>query len=195
MGLVEGGFAAQFSDAHKRLKGGFGYVKPDTLPPDIPKIVETATAPLVRRIAGLQKQIDALTLSLADMVDKVVNYGERLEGVEYRLPKPLNETDIKVHEVVRVVSRFEGISVSLIRGERRTKKIVYCRHLISFLSSELTGRSLVIIGSALGNRDHTTILHGIRKIERRLKTDGELQVRIEFYRGQLANLTPAPATP
>ena len=195
MGLVEGGFAAQFSEAHKRLNGGFGHVKPTIPPPDTAKIVEAATAPLVRRIMGLQKQIDALTLSVADMVDRVVNYGEIIDRLQTRLPKAITSTDIKIFNIVRIVSRAEGISIPMICGRRRNKRLVYCRHLISYLSSQHTGKSLGIIANALGNRDHTTILHGIRKIEHRIKTDKALHDRLEWYGGQIENLTAPPPTP
>ncbi|HET7094806.1 MAG TPA: chromosomal replication initiator protein DnaA, partial [Thermomicrobiales bacterium] len=60
-------------------------------------------------------------------------------------------------------------------GRSRTKDIVLPRQVAMYLLREETGASLIEIGHELGGRDHTTVLHGIRQIERALSTDNGLR--------------------
>ncbi|HEX5497967.1 MAG TPA: helix-turn-helix domain-containing protein, partial [Thermomicrobiales bacterium] len=60
-------------------------------------------------------------------------------------------------------------------GRSRTKDIVLPRQVAMYLLREETGASLIEIGHELGGRDHTTVLHGIRQIERALSTDNALR--------------------
>jgi chromosomal replication initiator protein len=48
-----------------------------------------------------------------------------------------------------------------------------------YLASKLTNRSTPEIGRRLGNRDHTTVLHGVRKITARIETDADFAAKIE----------------
>ena len=80
--------------------------------------------------------------------------------------------------VIRVVAQSYGISVLDMLSERRTAQLVRPRHVTMFLLKELTTASLPAIGRCLGNRDHTTILHGARKIKNLIEADGVLANQI-----------------
>lgn len=74
-------------------------------------------------------------------------------------------------QVSVAVSQATGISIADIRGERRTSEIVAARQLACWLMRKHTTLSLPQIGRAIGNRDHTTVLHAVGRIDRRREAD------------------------
>ena len=76
-----------------------------------------------------------------------------------------NNRKYKIAEMVRIVANYFSVSEMELLGARRTKNITEARHVLYWLCRELTPYSLPEIGRRLDGRDHTTILHGIRKID------------------------------
>lgn len=66
--------------------------------------------------------------------------------------------------ILHMVAKRTGTTIMELRGLRRFKKIARARQLFYALAKELTGQSYPVIGRALGNRDHSTVLHGVRKV-------------------------------
>lgn len=73
------------------------------------------------------------------------------------------QTLIRTPDIVRAVARAAGVSASDIRGQRRTRDLVRLRWAVAWLA-RARGVSYPQIGRALGGRDHTTIIHGIRRL-------------------------------
>jgi hypothetical protein len=80
----------------------------------------------------------------------------------------------KMRAIINLCSEQFGIPVIEILSERRDKAAVHARHVACYLATRLTTLSLPAIGKALGDRDHTTVLHAVRKIAKRIQTDHEL---------------------
>jgi hypothetical protein len=85
---------------------------------------------------------------------------------------------LSVKTIAEAVARKYNIAVLDIACDRRTADLVRPRQIVFYLARTLTGLSLPVIGRAVGNRDHTTALHGFRKIEKLRKTDGPLHLRL-----------------
>ena len=81
-------------------------------------------------------------------------------------------------DVITAVLQHFGVTRRELTGRTRTKEIVLPRHVAMFLLRDETEASLLEIGGELGGRDHTTVLHGIRQIERALATDAALRSRL-----------------
>ena len=94
-------------------------------------------------------------------------------GIIAELPTNGSNGLPRVEIVLRTCAEYFGISEIEIKSERRTKKIVRPRQMAMYLAKTLTLRSLPEIGRRLGGRDHTTVLHGIRKVERLIMSDTE----------------------
>ena len=67
-----------------------------------------------------------------------------------------------------------NIRLSDMIGPKRLRNIARPRQIAMYLSKQLTPRSLPEIGRRFGGRDHTTIMHGVRKIEELMATDSQL---------------------
>jgi chromosomal replication initiation ATPase DnaA len=85
---------------------------------------------------------------------------------------------IQIKTVIAAVAEHYGISASDIISSRRTANVVRPRQVAMYLAKTLTLRSLPEIGRRFGGRDHTTVLHAVRKIEGLLKQDSQLAADI-----------------
>jgi chromosomal replication initiator protein len=93
--------------------------------------------------------------------------------------------------VIDAVAGSYGVSLRELCGRSRTKEIVLPRQVAMYLLREETEASLLEIGHELGGRDHTTVLHGIRQIERALTTDTALRSRVMAIREAIFNAAGA----
>ncbi|WP_108662549.1 chromosomal replication initiator protein DnaA [Acuticoccus kandeliae] len=85
----------------------------------------------------------------------------------------------KIEDIQRVTSQHFGVSRQDLISARRTRVIVRPRQIAMYLSKTLTPRSLPEIGRRFGNRDHTTVLHAVRKVEEMIDRDPQVAEDIE----------------
>lgn len=88
-------------------------------------------------------------------------------------------------DIVDIVADHFRVSATDIRGRGRSKEIVAPRQVAMYLIREETSASLLEIGNELGGRDHTTVMHGIDKIEHQLQTDTALRAQLMAVREAL----------
>lgn len=89
---------------------------------------------------------------------------------------------VRIEDIQKVVSRHFNVSKSDLLSSRRTRTIVRPRQIAMFLSKAMTPRSLPEIGRRFGGRDHTTVLHAVRKIEELIRGDRSLGDEVELLR-------------
>ena len=96
-----------------------------------------------------------------------------------------SERKITVEEIQRKVSEHYNIRLSDMIGPKRLRTYARPRQIAMFLSKQLTSRSLPEIGRRLGGRDHTTVMHGVRRIEELRAQDGQIAEDLEMLRRAL----------
>jgi chromosomal replication initiator protein len=89
---------------------------------------------------------------------------------------------IRIEDIQKVVSRHFNVSKSDLLSSRRTRTIVRPRQIAMYLSKIMTPRSLPEIGRRFGGRDHTTVLHAVRKIEELINGNRALGDEVELLR-------------
>ncbi len=100
---------------------------------------------------------------------------------------PVEGRPPSIHEIQSaVVVAFPGVSISDINSARRTANVVRPRQVAMYLVKTLTLRSLSEIGRRFGGRDHTAVLHAVRKIARLVNHDSELAAQVERIKASLA---------
>jgi chromosomal replication initiator protein len=82
-------------------------------------------------------------------------------------------------QIVDMVSKQFNVSIDEIRGPSRKAPVVHARHITIFLTRRVTGDSWKHIGSMLGDRDHTSIMHGYQKIDDMMHHDGDLLKQVK----------------
>jgi chromosomal replication initiator protein len=92
---------------------------------------------------------------------------------------------VKIEDIQKLVASRYNVSRSDILSERRTAAVVRPRQIAMYLSKVLTLRSLPEIGRRFGGRDHTTVLHAVRKIEKQIGDDTALSDEVELLKRML----------
>jgi chromosomal replication initiator protein len=176
-----------------RLKSRFEWgLITDIQPPDL----ET-------RIAILRKKVATDRLDVADkdvltfIADRVTSNIRELEGALTRViayasltgrPITVSVADevlkdlfpggsaraITVEQVQAAVCEWFGVSQADLRGDKRPQSIAYPRHIAMYLCRELTDQSLPKIGAKFGGRDHSTVMHGVRRIGDLIREDRDV---------------------
>ncbi|MEP3436970.1 MAG: chromosomal replication initiator protein DnaA [Hoeflea sp.] len=108
-----------------------------------------------------------------------------LERVDQLLGHLVNASEpkrIRIEDIQRVVSRHYNVSRQELVSDRRTRVIVKPRQIAMYLAKTMTPRSFPEIGRRFGGRDHTTVLHAVRKIEGLIGSDTKLGHEIELLK-------------
>ncbi len=107
------------------------------------------------QLTGAPISTDMVNLALADYI---------------RVPEK-----VTVKQVIDAVSKFYSITEDKMAGRGRSKAVAYPRQIAMYLCRSETDASFPQIGAALGNRDHTTVMHGCEKISGRMDADSNLR--------------------
>ncbi len=95
------------------------------------------------------------------------------------------ERKVSVEEIKRKVADHYNIRLSDLVGPKRTRCFARPRQVAMYLSKHLTSRSLPEIGRSFGGRDHTTIMHGVKRIDDLRHKDAQIADDIELLRRSL----------
>ncbi|MBU2632837.1 chromosomal replication initiator protein DnaA, partial [Patescibacteria group bacterium] len=139
---------------------------------------------IAKKIA--EQEIDARSLEglLLRIVSEAASKGESVseELVDEIVGGKKNETSpFHPDEIIKNTCSFYRIKPTQIKGKKRDSLIVRARHVAMFLLKKELGLTYVEIGNLLGGRDHTTIIHGVGKIESLMKN--------EIFSGEIMRIT------
>jgi chromosomal replication initiator protein len=101
------------------------------------------------------------------------------------LIRPAEPKRVRIEDIQRIVARQYNVSRADLLSSRRTANVVRPRQIAMYLAKILTLRSLPEIGRRFGGRDHTTVLHAVRKIENLAGNDTAFAEEIEGLKRQL----------
>jgi len=107
---------------------------------------------------------------------------EMAERAVRDLVRPQDPRRVKIEDIQRTVARQYNVSRADLLSSRRTANVVRPRQIAMYLAKTLTLRSLPEIGRRFGGRDHTTVLHAVRKIEGLVDRDNALAEEIEILK-------------
>jgi chromosomal replication initiator protein len=93
-----------------------------------------------------------------------------------------SDRKVTIEEIQRKVAEHYNIRLSDMIGPKRLRNIARPRQIAMYLAKQLTPRSLPEIGRRFGGRDHTTIMHGVRKIEELMSTDSQLSDDLQMLK-------------
>jgi len=95
--------------------------------------------------------------------------------------------ELTVEEILKKVSSHFNIKISDIKSAKRLKAVVLPRQIAMYLSRQLTSSSYPEIGERFGGKDHSTIIHAIRKIEKLIEEDFQLRSTVDSLKKELTN--------
>ena len=114
-----------------------------------------------RVLAYQQFNQAAITLDLASMVLRDMSANP-------------DQCRIKIDDILKVIGRHYNVARTDLLSPRRARTVVVPRQVGMYLAKKMTARSLPEIGRRFGGRDHSTVLHAVRKIEEQIKTDDRI---------------------
>ena len=107
---------------------------------------------------------------------------EELDKILSHLIKSADTKRVRIEDIQKIVARQFNVSKNDLLSNRRTRVIVRPRQIAMYLAKVMTPRSLPEIGRRFGGRDHTTVLHAVRKIESMTSDDQTLAHEIELLK-------------
>ncbi|WP_417205833.1 chromosomal replication initiator protein DnaA [Antarctobacter sp.] len=121
--------------------------------------------------------------AFASLVGKPIN----MDLVQDSLADVLraSERKVSIDEIQRKVAEHYNIRLSDMIGPKRVRNFARPRQVAMYLCKQLTSRSLPEIGRRFGGRDHTTVMHGVRRIEELRQQDGQIDEDVEMLRRAL----------
>jgi len=147
-----------------------------TVPADVIEFVASKFDQSVRELEGALVRVVAWSELTGQPIDNTL--AER--ALEDLIPQTQNE--IPPPLILDETSKYFSLSPADLMSKSRSRPLTQARHIAMYLTRECTGLSLLKIGEIFGGRDHTTVLHGIRKVE------DEMRARDATFR-QVQDLT------
>ena len=146
---------------------------------EIQKFISTEVRTSIRELVGALNRI----VSFSRIYNKVPNLSE----VRIILKDLLNlsENKVTIDTIQTIVCKFFKISKNEMLSPRRSRYLVRPRQTAIYLAKMLTSKSLPEIGRAFSGRDHTTVIHSVKTIEKLRKDDNELSANIDSLKNKI----------
>ncbi|SDG51664.1 MULTISPECIES: chromosomal replication initiator protein DnaA [Bosea] len=148
--------------------------------PDVVAYVSRVVATNGRDLDGAANRL----LAHATLSGQLVTL-ETAEAAIRDLVRTREPRRVKIEDIQKLVATRYNVSRADILSERRTAAVVKPRQIAMYLSKALTPRSLPEIGRRFGGRDHTTVLHAVRKIEKAISEDRSLHDEVDLLKRML----------
>tara|TARA_B100000787_G_C16163605_1_gene282710 strand:- start:721 stop:1425 length:705 start_codon:yes stop_codon:yes gene_type:complete len=133
----------------------------------------------VRELVGAINRV----ISFSRVYKKIANISETKVVLKDLLN--LSENKVTIDLIQSSVCKFFKISKNEMLSSRRSRYLVRPRQTAIYLTKILTSKSLPEIGREFSNRDHTTIIHSVKTIEKLKKEDDELSSNIDILKNQI----------
>jgi len=146
---------------------------------EVQKFISSEIKTSIRELVGALNRI----VSYSRIYSKAPNISE----IKIILKDLLNlsENKVNIDQIQTSVCQFFKINKTEMLSARRSRYLVRPRQTAIYLSKILTSKSLPEIGRAFSNRDHTTVIHSVKTIEKLKKQDTELSVNIDTLKNKI----------
>ncbi len=150
------------------------------LPPDVSLFLATSVSSNIRELEGYLVRIGAY----ASLTSTPISLSMAREVLKDILVEKSRE--ITVEDIQKAVAAHFTVKVSDLKASRRLKALVLPRQIAMYLSRQMTSLSYPEIGERFGGKDHSTIIHAIKKIEKGMDEDFQLKATISTIRNAIS---------
>lgn len=166
------GLVADLHPTTYELRLGILQAKADTLPVSIPKtVMELLASRVSSNIRELEGALNRIAAH-ATLVGRQITV-ETTQEVLRDLLKA-NDRRVDIEDIQKRVAEYYNIKPSEMQSSKRTQTVARPRQIAMYLAKVLTPKSLPEIGKRFGGRDHSTVIHALRKVEELLLEDQEV---------------------
>jgi chromosomal replication initiator protein len=177
------GLVADIHPTTYELRLGILQAKAEQRQADVPqKVLEFLAHKITSNVRELEGALTRITAH-AQLVGRSITL-ESAQDVLHDLLRA-NDRRVTIDEIQKRVAEHFNIRLSDMHSARRARAVARPRQVAMYLAKQLTPRSLPEIGRKFGGRDHTTVMHAVRKIEELIAADRALAEDIELLRRML----------
>jgi len=152
-----------------------------TLPEEVALFLANSVSSNVRELEGYLIRIGAYA-SLTSTPVTLAMAKDVLKDILVEKNK-----EITVEEIQKIVASHYGVKIADLKSPKRLKALVLPRQIAMYLSRQLTSCSFPEIGERFGGKDHSTIIHAIKKIEKQMDDDLQLRSTLTTIKNLLNN--------
>lgn len=157
------GLVADIHPTNYELRLGILKAKADLLGANMPpKVLEFLAQKISSNVRELEGALNRI-IAHAELVGRSITIDYAQDVLQDLLRS--NNRKISIDEIQRKVCENYGLRMADMQSARRSRNIARPRQVAMYLAKQLTSRSLPEIGRKFGGRDHTTVMHAVRKIE------------------------------
>jgi chromosomal replication initiator protein len=178
-GLVADINAADFELRFNIIEAKLGALPGVAMPRNVVDFLARRVTSSVRELEGALNRIAAYAMMTGRTID--VAFVEEVLANVLRA----NQRRISIDEIQTQVAEHYRIRKAEMTSARRAREVARPRQVAMYLSKQLTPKSLPDIGRRFGGRDHTTVIHAVKQIERLRAADAELDADIRLLTRQL----------
>jgi len=149
------------------------------VPPRVLEFLAHRITSNVRELEGAMNRV----LAYADLVGRPITL-EMMQEVLQDLLRA-NDRRVTIEDIQRRTAEYFNIRLADMLSARRARAVARPRQVAMYLAKQLTSRSLPEIGRKFGGRDHTTVIHAVRKIEELREQDASLSDDVDMLRRML----------
>jgi chromosomal replication initiator protein len=144
------------------------------IPPDLSDAIANLVAGNIRELEGLLNRLSALHAFYEEPIT--------IEWARKRLPGVFDPAPatVTVAGIIEAVAKFHNLRSADITGNKRTRTLTRPRHIAMFIARVHTTLSFPELGREFGDRDHSTIQHGYRKVKEELEADPDLAYKVRL---------------
>ena len=149
------------------------------LPDDVALFLAEGATSNIRELEGMLIRLEAF----ASLTGKEITLGMAKEVMKDIIVEKTR--DITVEMIQKTVAEHFRIKLSELKSDKRIKTLVVPRQIAIYICRELTKASYPEIGEKFGGKDHSTIIHSVKKIEKQLAADADLKGTVEEIKKRL----------
>ena len=177
------GLVADIHPTDFELRLGILQSKVDQQEIDVPtKVIDFLAARITSNVRELEGALNRVT-AYASLVGRPIGMDMVQEVLQDLLRA--NDRRVSMDDIKRRVADYYNVKLSDMDSQRRARAIARPRQVAMYLCKQLTPRSLPEIGRKFGGRDHTTVMHAVRKIEELRQTDSSMAEDLDLLKRQL----------
>ena len=151
------------------------------LPPDVTNFLATNIWSNVRELEGALTSLGAF----ASLTKVEITTDLAKEVLQHTLKD--NHKQVTVRNIQKAICEHFDVKISELKSKRRTKNLALARQMAMYLCRKFTATSFPAIGAEFGGRDHSTVIHASKTIEKKTVTDPYVKATVERLVRQLKN--------
>ncbi len=150
------------------------------IPDDVMEYIANNIKSNIRELEGSLNKL----VALSNLENKPIDIPLAAEALKDMI-SPDNNRVVTPELIIDIVSEHFNVPISELKGKKRNAEIVLPRQIVMYLCRTLTDTPLKTIGVILGGKDHASVNHGVRKIEKEIKTDEALNNTVNIIKKKI----------